>query len=331
MLVWNSKGKVVDIETAFLHGELKEKIYMHLPDGLEGDKQKENLYLKRLVQSAREFNKMLGLALKEFGFKENSVDPCLFTNFTKNGIVLVGIYVDDCMGIGCDDNIEKVIKGLKGYGFGLKVEEFLIDYLSCKVIMNQENAEVLVMQPHLLKGLEDKFGEEVNSLSCYATPGTPRFKVVKSNDIVETIEKDKQSRYRSGVGMLLYLIKYSRQDIANIVHELSKCMDEANLAAYKEMLRVIKFVLDTKEYCLKLAPELKNEEWDMVSYSDSDWAGDPDSRISVMGFVIYLLGASICWRSKGQKGVTLSTNEAEYVAMSEAVKVLDLFITYYLE
>jgi Reverse transcriptase (RNA-dependent DNA polymerase) len=37
MLVWNLKGKVVDIETAVLHGELKEKIYKHLPDGLEGD------------------------------------------------------------------------------------------------------------------------------------------------------------------------------------------------------------------------------------------------------------------------------------------------------
>jgi hypothetical protein len=69
-----------------------------------------------------------------------------------------------------------------------------------------------------------------------------------------------------------------------------------------------------------LAPELENEEWDMVSYSDSDWAGDPDSCIIVTGFVIYLLGALICWRSKRQKGVTLSSSEAEYVAMSEAVK-----------
>ena len=332
MLVWNLKGTVVDIETAFLHGELKEKIYMHLPDGLEGDKQTECLSLKKtiygLVQSAWEFKKKLGLALKECGFKENLVDPCLFTNFTKNGIVLVGIYVDDCMVIGCDEDIEKVINGLKGYGFGLNVEEFLTDYLSCKVMMNQENVEVLIMQPHLLKGLEDKFGEEVNNLSSYATPGIPRFKVVKSNNVVETVAMDKQSRYRSGVEMLLYLIKYSRPDIANVVRELSKCMDGVNLAAYKEMLRVIKFVLDTKEYCLKLAPELENEEWDMVSYSDSDWAGDPDSCISVTEFVIYLLGVPICWRSKGQKGVTLSSSEAEYVAMSEAVK--EIRFIYYL-
>jgi hypothetical protein len=163
------------------------------------------------------------LALKECGVKENSVDPCLFTNFTKNGIVLVGIYVDNCMVIGCDQDIEKVIIGLKKYGFGLKVEEFFTDYLSCKVMMNRKN--VLVMQPHLLKGLEDIFGEEVNSLSSYATPGTPKFKVAKSNDVDETIEMDKQSRYPSGVRILLYIIKYSRPDIANVVRELSKRMD----------------------------------------------------------------------------------------------------------
>jgi hypothetical protein len=143
---------------------------------------------------------------------------------------------------------------------------------------------------------------------------------VRPSDKTEKIDGDVQSKYRSGVGMLLYLIKYSRPDLANVVRELSKCMDGANLAAYKEKLRFIKFVLDTKDYCLKLNPVFENEEWDLVSYSNSDWAGNPETRISVTGFIIYLLGAPICWRSKGQKGVTLSSSEAEYVAMSEAVK-----------
>jgi hypothetical protein len=40
----------------------------------------------------------------------------------------------------------------------------------------------------------------------------------------------------------------------------------------------------------------------------------------VTGFIIYLLGAPICWRSKGQKCVTLPSSKAEYVSMSEAVK-----------
>jgi hypothetical protein len=82
----------------------------------------------------------------------------------------------------------------------------------------------------------------------------------------------------------------------------------------------VKLVLDTKDYCLKLNLICENEEWYLVSYSDSDWAGNPEARISMTGFIIYFLGAPICWRSKGQKGVTLSSSKAEYIAMSEAVK-----------
>ena len=107
-------------------------------------------------------------------------------------------------------------------------------------------------------------------------------------------------------------------------------MDGASHAAYKEMLRVMKFVLDTKQYCLKIQPKDEGKEWDLVSYCDSDWDGDAETRISVTGFIIYLLGVPICWRSKGQKGVTLSSSEAEYVAISEAVKEIR-FIYYLLE
>ena len=53
-------------------------------------------------------------------------------------------------------------------------------------------------------------------------PGTPRFKIVKSNEDIERMELEKQPRCRSGVGMLLYLIKYSRPNIDNVVRELSK-------------------------------------------------------------------------------------------------------------
>ena len=50
--------------------------------------------------------------------------------------------------------------------------------------------------------------------------------------------------------MLLFLVKHSRPDIANVTRELSKSMDKANPAAFKELKRVIKFVLDTKDYGL---------------------------------------------------------------------------------
>jgi hypothetical protein len=48
----------------------------------------------------------------------------------------------------------------------------------------------------------------------------------------------------------------------------------------------------------------------------------------VTDFIIYFFGAPICWRSKGQKGVTLSSSEAEYVEISEEVK--DIHFIYFL-
>lgn len=57
--------------------------------------------------------------------------------------------------------------------------------------------------------------------------------------------------------MLLFLVKYSRPDIANAVRELSKVNDGATKAHQKELLRLIKFVVDTKDWMLKY--ELKDE------------------------------------------------------------------------
>jgi hypothetical protein len=97
-------------------------------------------------------------------------------------------------------------------------------------------------------------------------------------------------------------------------------MDAVTLVSYKEMLRVIRFALDTQLFCLKIESKQDKEEWNILIHIDSDWAGDSVKCIITTGFIIYLLGTPICWRIKGQKGVTLSSSEAEYVAMSEALK-----------
>jgi hypothetical protein len=129
--------------------------------------------------------------------------------------------------------------------------------------------------------------------------------------------------------MLLYLTKYSCPDISNIVRELSKFMDSASWGSYQELLCVIKFVDNTKLFGLKVQPRLDDDlEWNLKIFCDSDWAGDPETRISVTGFVIYLLDVPVCWRSKSQKGVTLLYTEAEYVAISEDVK--EVKFVYYL-
>ena len=64
-------------------------------------------------------------------------------------------------------------------------------------------------------------------LRMYKTAGTPGFRTICPSDDEEKISNSDQSLYRSGVGMLLYLVKHSRPDIANATRELSKVLDGA--------------------------------------------------------------------------------------------------------
>jgi hypothetical protein len=50
----------------------------------------------------------------------------------------------------------------------------------------------------------------------------------------------------------------------------------------------VKFVLDSKFFCLKLCPKFNHTDWNLKVFCDSDWAGDPETRISVTGFIVYL-------------------------------------------
>mmetsp|Transcript_11623 Transcript_11623/g.16576 ORF Transcript_11623/g.16576 Transcript_11623/m.16576 type:complete len:154 (-) Transcript_11623:47-508(-) len=120
--------------------------------------------------------------------------------------------------------------------------------------------------------------------------------------------------------MLLHLVKHSRPDIANSVRELSKVIDRPTIGGMKEMMRVIKHVLDTENKGLSIKPTKGQKKWILHMYSDSDFAGDKERRISIAGFILYVLGVPVSWRSKGERSVALSSTEAEYVALSEAVK-----------
>jgi hypothetical protein len=66
-----------------------------------------------------------------------------------------------------------------------------------------------------------------------------------------------------------------------VAYELSKYIDGANVAAYKNMIKMMRFVLDTKDTCLKLKPNSDDENLDLDVYSDSDWAEDVENHISV--------------------------------------------------
>jgi Reverse transcriptase (RNA-dependent DNA polymerase) len=337
-----------DIETAFLYGELEEELWMDLPEGYseylqkmkqEGKQNKIPIttsdYLKQeitnslfccelkkaiygLVQAARQWWKKFKEVIRQIGYKPSLADPCLFVkdNGSKSFII---IYVDDGGIFGTQDEIKQVLKEL-GKIFKVKDLGKLENFIGCKIIENQAKDTLWIHQPKLLKHLKQAFGKLIEDIKEYKTPAAPKTSIVRPQPGEPLISPDDQKLYRSGVGMLLYLVKHSRPDISNAVRELSKVADGATLGNWKSMLRTIKYVIDTETKALKLNPKPKNGLFFMEGLSDSNFAEDKETRISVYGYVLYFCGAPIATKSKMGRSVTQSSTEAEYFAVSEIAK-----------
>ena len=71
---------------------------------------------------------------------------------------------------------------------------------------------------------------------------------------MEKISTKNQNVFLSGVRTLLYLIKHLRPNIVNWTQELSKVNDNVSPAVFHELLQMIKYVLDTNSFGLKLEP-----------------------------------------------------------------------------
>lgn len=325
-------GEVADVQTAFLHGELEEEIFIKIPSGYKEflEELKETIKEKflqltkstyGLVQAARAWWKKFTSVLKsELGFDQHENDSCLLKRVDEQGSVFIIIYVDDCFVVGNKEAVKKALSDIEKF-FNITRSENISDFIGCHI--KRDGDRIFLSQPDLIKKMIDKFEDKIDKLREYDTPAVASSHVLRRGEDEEGLNEAEQQDFRSGVGSLLYLLKHSRPDLSNSVRELTKVMDQANKAHEKMLHRVIRFVEQTKNRCLMLYPIKEKLTWDLKGYCDSDFAGDSDTRKSVSGFVIYLCGAAIAWRSKGQKSVTLSSTEAEYVAISEvAMEIL---------
>ena len=337
MMKW--EAEVIDIETAFLHGDMEELIFMDLPEGLnifEGIKENNNddcVILDKCiygtVQSARQWAKKFKLTLKKLEFEVSLLDPCLMIRKNEEGMVLLCIYVDDVLIMGNKGAIDKAIEDIMKE-FSIRKEGKLHDYLGCIINFDEDNNAGSIHQPYTLKKLETKFKNLIENVRKTELPSAPGSILKRPTNEDEKIDDELQNYYRSGVGILLYLTKYTRPDISNAVREHSKMMDGATMDQYKSLLRLIKFVIETKNQMLKMRVQRRNGIFKITGYSDADYAGDKDTRRSISGMIIYLCGIPIAWKSKGQKAVTLSSTESEYYALSELCSEI-IFIKQILE
>ena len=153
-----------------------------------------------------------------------------------------------------------------------------------------------------------------------STPADPNVKLCKDDGVSKAVDS---TTYQSIVGSVLYASIATRPDISQAVAVVSKYSSnpsEAHLTAVKQILRYLKGTLDTYR---------KSDKDEVLGCSDADYAGDVDDRDSTTGNLFLISGGPISWLSKKQPIVTLSTTEAEYVALStattEAVWIRKLF------
>jgi hypothetical protein len=243
------------------------------------------------------------------------------------------VHIDDRYVIAQQQSIDKLIQDIQDQGLKLKVSPNARYYLSCDIIIDDDYKTAWVGQETLLNKMEKKFEVLLKKRQIqFKTPGTPGQVLIRPKEDDERLNAEDQHTYRSGVGTLIQFANKTRPDLSNPVRELTKSMDQASSGSFKEMIRVMKYLLDTRKFGLKIQPSALDPSgnWTMRIYSDSDWASCTETRKSITGFVILLQNTPIMWRSQSQKAVSLSSTEAEYYATAEAAKEIK-FICQVLE
>ncbi|CAL8153285.1 unnamed protein product [Prunus armeniaca] len=275
----------MDVKNAFLHGDLKEEVYLKLPYGMPTSSPNDVCKLKcslyGLKQAPRVWFQKFRSTLLGFSFTQSQYDSSFFLQRTSIGIVVLLVYVDDIVITGSDLEAISAVQTLLHSTFHMKDLGQLTYFLGLEVHH----------RPHGLFLHQHKYSQDLVQLAGLTNTtsvDTPMELNVKyRRDDGELLEDP--TTYRKLVGSLIYLT-ITRPDISYAVHTVSKFM-QAPMHLHLSVLQ---------------------------TYSDADWAGCPDTRKSTTGWYMFLGDALISWKCKKQDHVSKSSTEAEYRAMSDA-------------
>ncbi|RVW83084.1 Retrovirus-related Pol polyprotein from transposon TNT 1-94 [Vitis vinifera] len=232
-----------------------------------------------------------------------------------NGELVEEVYVsqpegfivpDDMIYMGSSSSLINEFKACMKKKFEMSDLGLLHFFLGLEV--KQVEDGVFVSQRKYVVDLLKKF----NMLNCkvVATP-------MNSNEKLQAEDGTKRAdarRFRSLVGGLIYLT-HTRPDIAFAVGVISRfmhCPSKQHLGAAK---RVLRYIAGTYDFGIWYGHV---QEFKLVGYTDSDWAGCLEDRKSTSGYMFSLGSGAVCWSSKKQAVTALSSSEAEYTAATSS-------------
>ena len=321
LAVWfKMEVEQMDVNTAFLNGNLEEEIYMKQPPGFEVKgkesfvcKLKKSLY--GLKQSPRQWNLVMDRFLNQNGFKNCSADACIYIKKVGTQVTMISLYVDDLLIGSTSSKMMKETKQMLNERFEMKDLKKLKFCLGIEFVWGDDGSCLLRQRQYILDVLK-----RFNMMDCKAVATPMQSGVKLTKDMCATSVKDIQEMknvpYRSAVGSLIYLVTGTRPDIAVAVGEVSKFLENPGPQHWKAVKRILRYLKHTLEMSLKCNPTSMK----LIGFSDADWAGDLDSRRSTTGYLFKFGDFPVCWKSKRQPTVALSTAEAEYMSLASAAQ-----------
>ena len=297
----------VDVQTAFLNGTLQEEVYMKQPIGYEREG-KEHLVcrLKKSIYGLKQSSRCWNSShLQSMGFSQSQSDPCLYATGGEHASY-IGVYVDDMILAGKNEAKLKSIKDELSSKFDIKDLGKLSYFLGMSIVCNQEEKKTWIGQPAYTEKLLTKMG-----MSNCRPVTTPRKSSCEDDEPLD------QQSYQSLIGSLMYLATCTRPDIAFAVGTLARFSSKPNAVHWKGAKRVLRYPRGTTNFGIVFRGD---DLGGPIAYSDADWAGDVGDRKSTSVYVFSIAGGPVSRRSRKQDTVTLSTAEAEYVALSSAAQ-----------
>jgi len=188
--------------------------------------------------------------------------------------------------------------------------------LGMEILRDKNQNKLFLSQKGYIQKVLNKFG----MLSAKSVD-TPFAANIHLTMFAPQSEEDKEymSRvpYANAVGSLMYDMVCTRPDLAHTVSVVSRFMGQPGKEHWLAVKRIFRYLKGTSDVCLIYGGEAPSL---IAGYSDFDYAGDVDSRRSMTGYVFALGNSVISGKATMQPTATLSTTEAEYMALTEATK-----------
>lgn len=304
----------MDISSAFLHSIINDDVYIKLPEGfrVEGKIGKLNKAIYGLKKAPRYWYDTFDSAMLKLGFKRSLADMCLYVKVEHNYKIYLIVFVDDILIISSDEKAVINLKGLLAENFKTKDLGLASHYLGMSITQSDDG--IYLDQCNYLKKVLDLFN--MSDCKSVSVPLDANF---DSQTLLreKSENMDVENRCRRAIGCLMYAMIGTRPDLSiylNILSRYQSCASEELWSCIKRVLRYVKGTVDLKLlYCKDSVDTV------LKAYVDADWAGDTETRRSTSGFCTKVFGNLVQWCSKKQSCVSLSSTEAEYVALSQCI------------